>query len=81
MKNAIILYLNPTRMKLPIPFFLIVLSLTGCVSVDNKAELAIEKEVSEFINNSNAYALKKPNVGNNSNKTELLLTRAISLNP
>ena len=36
MKNAIILYLNPTRMKLPIPFFLIVLSLTtGCASVDN----------------------------------------------
>jgi hypothetical protein len=69
------------RMKFPIPFFLIVLSLTGCVSVDNKAELAIEKEVSQFTNNSNAYALKKPNIENNSNKTELLLTRAISLNP
>ena len=25
---------NPTRMKFPIPFFLIVLSLTGCASVD-----------------------------------------------
>ena len=46
-----------------------------------KAELAIEKEVSQFINNSKAYAVKKQNVGNNSNKTELLLTRAISLNP
>ena len=25
---------NPTRMKFPIPVFLIVLSLTGCASVD-----------------------------------------------
>jgi uncharacterized protein (TIGR02246 family) len=46
-----------------------------------KAELEIEKEVSQFINNSKAYTVKKQNVGNNSNKTELLLTRAISLNP
>jgi tetratricopeptide (TPR) repeat protein len=46
-----------------------------------KAELAIEKEVSQFINNSKSYAVKKQNVGINSNKTELLLTRAISLNP
>ena len=35
MQNTIILYLNNTRMKFPIPFFLIVLSLTGCASVDN----------------------------------------------
>ena len=46
-----------------------------------KAELEIEKEISQFINNSKSYAVKKQNVGINSNKTELLLTRAISLNP
>ena len=46
-----------------------------------KLELEIEKEVSRFILNSKTYTLKKQNVGNNSNKTELILTRAISLNP
>ena len=34
MKNTIILYLNNTRMKFHIPFFLIALSLTGCASID-----------------------------------------------
>ena len=34
MKNVITLYLNNTRMKFHIPFFLIVFFITGCASVD-----------------------------------------------
>ena len=67
MKNAIILYFNNTCMKFPIPFFLIVLSLTGCASVDitvstqvggDKDRAAIQQMLVDWVRAYNAYDAK-----------------------
>ena len=67
MKNVITLYLNNTRMKFPIPFFLIVLFLTGCASVDitvstqvggDKDRAAIHQLLVEWERAFNAHDVK-----------------------
>ena len=67
MRNTIILYLNPTRMKFPIPFFLIVLSFTGCASVDitvstqvgsDKDRAAIQQLLVDWESGYNAHDAK-----------------------
>ena len=67
MRNTIILYLNNTRMKFPIPFFLIVLSLTGCASVDitvstqvgsDKDRAAIQQLLVDWESGYNAHDAK-----------------------
>ena len=67
MKNAIILYFNNTCMKFPIPFFLIVLSLTGCASVDitvstqvggDKDRAAIHQLMADWERAFNAHDVK-----------------------
>ena len=58
---------NPTRMKFPIPFFLIVLSLTGCASVDitvstqvggDKDRAAIQQMLVDWVRAYNAHDAK-----------------------
>ena len=58
---------NPTRMKLPILFFLIVLSLTGCASVDitvstqvgdDKDRAAIQQMLVDWVRAYNAHDAK-----------------------
>ena len=67
MQNTIILYLNNTRMKFSIPFFLIVLSLSGCASVDitvstqvggDKDRAAIQQMLVDWVRAYNAYDAK-----------------------
>ena len=67
MKNAIILYFNNTCLKFPIPFFLIVLSLTGCASVDitvstqvggDKDRAAIHQLMADWERAFNAHDVK-----------------------
>jgi len=66
-RNTIILYLNNTRMKFPIPFFLIVLFLTGCASVDitvstqvggDKDRAAIQQMLVDWVSAYNAHDAK-----------------------
>jgi uncharacterized protein (TIGR02246 family) len=67
MKNTLTLYLNNTRMKFPIPFFLIVLFLTGCASVDitvstqvggDKDRAAIQQMLVDWVRAYNAHDAK-----------------------
>ena len=66
MRNVITLYFNNTRMKFPIPFFLIVLFLTGCASVDitvhetdgDKDRAAIQQMLVDWVRAYNAHDAK-----------------------
>ena len=67
MKNVITLYLNNTRMKFHIPFFLIVFFITGCASVDitvstqvggDKDRAAIQQLMVEWERAFNAHDVK-----------------------